>query len=80
MSPTKNDNLIDAVQLIDRHKYFIHKNLNQFFLNWGITNGFQIKELQFIGSFLIFSYLDMLETEKKMQVPLFDYVKWRAAC
>ena len=72
-----DDALLNAVQLIDQHIHFIHSHVQEFCLHLGITDAWTIERVKFEGPYLAMVYIDKMDTTKKIQVPLFDYVAWR---
>jgi len=73
-----DDALLQAVQLIDQNIHFIHCHVQDFCHHLNITDAWIIESVKFEGPYLTMRYLDKLDTKKKTQVPLFDYVAWRS--
>jgi len=69
--------ILRAVHLIEEHHLFIHENKEDFMAWIGITNFYQLTDLTFAGAYLTVTYLDMADTTRKHQIPLFDYAAWR---
>jgi hypothetical protein len=69
--------ILRAVQLIDENIHFIHSEKKAFMEHLGITDCWKLDSLEFRGAYLTFDYTTTLDTQRKMQVPLFDYASWR---
>lgn len=74
---TNAKSILRAVHLIEEHHLFIHEHKQEFFAWMNITDWFSLEELTFAGAYLTIKYIDMRDTTKKHQLPLFDYAAWR---
>ena len=69
--------ILRAVQLIEEHHYFIHEHKQEFFAWCNIYDWFRLETIDFSGAYVTINYVDMKETTRKHQIPLFDYASWR---
>lgn len=74
---TNSKSILRAVQLIDENIHWIHENKQAFFAHLDIYDWFRLEDVIFHGAYLTITYIDMKETRKKQQIPLFDYVAAR---
>ena len=74
---TNTKSILRAVHLIEEHNLFIHEHRQEFFAWLNIYDWFTLENLEFTGAYLTITYIDMKETRKKHQTPLFDYAAWR---